>query len=248
MAYVELHGAIRHHYKTNRLMKTLKVSRREAVGIVCTLSSWAIDNRPGGVIEVALIPDAIEWDGEGKVLIDALVDAEAVNQGLSGWLDDLGEGRVKVHDWEAITRGYRKAKEDAAERTRKARIARGEIPPDPEEPLAQPSMPDRSSSPEAKAADEYLRWNKNCTMRRDTVVWEFKKARKAAALAGDTGFMERLLAACMDQKQAENVGVWDLLKSLMPKSREENKADELIAKHEAQEKAIKKHFTKGVKA
>lgn len=110
MPYVEWHDTIRNHYKTDALMLALKVKRREAVGIVGCLSSWAIQYRPGGLIERHLIKVAVEWDGDEKELIEALLKA--------GWVDKKDGERVAIHDWKDITRGYRKARADAARRKR----------------------------------------------------------------------------------------------------------------------------------
>ena len=113
MAYVEWHGQIRNHYKTDALMLALGVKRREAVGIIGCLSAWAIEYRPGGIIERNLIRVAVEWEGDEKPLIEALLK--------SGWVDPSGASKVAIHDWAEITRGYRKARADAARRKRDKR-------------------------------------------------------------------------------------------------------------------------------
>ncbi len=109
MPYVEWHDTVRNHYKTDALMLALKINRREAVGIIGCLSSWAIQFRPGGLIERALIGVAVEWTDDPEKLVNALVKA--------GWLDRKGP-KVAIHDWKEITRGYRKARKDAARRSR----------------------------------------------------------------------------------------------------------------------------------
>jgi hypothetical protein len=115
MAYVEWHQEIRNHWKTDDLMRRLSVPRREALGILGAITSWAIGHRPGGVIERKLIHVAVEWEKAPEPLLTALID--------SGWLDVFDEERVEVHDWEDITQGYRKARKDAA-RKRKERKER----------------------------------------------------------------------------------------------------------------------------
>ena len=114
MAYVEWHDTIRNHPKTDALMRALGVTRREAVGIVGCISSWAIQYRPGGTFEREYIAVAVEWAGDDSKLVEALV-------GQRKWLDKVDEATVKVHDWKDITRGYRKARADAARRKRASR-------------------------------------------------------------------------------------------------------------------------------
>jgi hypothetical protein len=91
-------------------MLALKIKRREAVGIVGCLSSWAIQYRPGGRIEAKHIAVAVEWEGSNIDLVAALVEV--------GWLDQIDKEWVQIHDWKDITRGYKKARTDA---TRKAK-------------------------------------------------------------------------------------------------------------------------------
>lgn len=114
MAYVEWHDTVRNHFKTDALMLALDVKRREAVGIIGCLSSWAIQYRPGGIIERGLVKVAVEWEGDGEKLVKALIE--------SGWLDISEDPKkVAVHDWKDITSGYRKARADAARKRREYR-------------------------------------------------------------------------------------------------------------------------------
>lgn len=120
MAYVEWHQEIRTHYKTEDLMRRLGITRREALGIIGSISSWAIGHRPGGIIEKKLIQVAVDWEKDPAPLLAALIDV--------GWLDEFDDERVEVHDWEEITQGFRKARKDAArkKRERKERKAASE--------------------------------------------------------------------------------------------------------------------------
>ena len=120
MPYVEWHDTVRNHYKTDALMLALKINRREAVGIIGCLSSWAIQFRPGGLIERALIAVAVEWTDDPEKLVNSLIKA--------GWLDRQGP-KVAIHDWKEITRGYRKARKDAARRSRDRSAATERLPP-----------------------------------------------------------------------------------------------------------------------
>lgn len=105
MAYCEWHQELRNHYKIEALMRRLKIPRREAVGIIGCISSWTIGHRPGGVIEKNLIAVAVDWEKDSTELLNALLEA--------GWLDEFDADRVEVHDWEAVTSGFRRARKDA---------------------------------------------------------------------------------------------------------------------------------------
>lgn len=119
MAYVEWHDTVRNHPKTDALMLALKIRRREAVGIVGCISSWAIQYRPGGRIEARHVGVAVEWEGANVDLVAALVEV--------GWLDRIDDDWVQIHDWKDITRGYKKAKNDATRKKREyRRILRGD--------------------------------------------------------------------------------------------------------------------------
>lgn len=111
MPYVEWHSSIRHHWKTDHLMRLLGVKRYTALGIVGALSAWAIEFRPGGIVEPQLVPIAVDWDfslNDGGPLVEALV--------ASGWLDRLPDGKLKIHAWDDITKGYRKVLADVRRR------------------------------------------------------------------------------------------------------------------------------------
>lgn len=105
MAYVEWHGTVPNHFKIKHLMKLLGCRKAEAVGYVACLSAWAIENRPGGRFKRALIEIGAEWEGEVGKLSVAMIEA--------GWVDDLGDGEVQIHDWHDVTGGYRKARADS---------------------------------------------------------------------------------------------------------------------------------------
>lgn len=136
MAYVEWHDTVRNHYKTDALMASLKLKRYEAVGIIGCLSSWAIQYRPGGLIERALVKVAVGWEGGEGELLEALLSA--------GWLDKTEGDRVAIHDWEDITRNYRKARADSARRREENAISAQEMQL-PRDCRATDALPQRSN-------------------------------------------------------------------------------------------------------
>jgi hypothetical protein len=197
---VEWTSEIRDHPKILDLMATLKITRREAVGIIGCLSSWAIQYRPGGEIEKKLVAVAVEWEKGREVLLAALLDA--------GWLDEINDRTVKIHDWEDITRGYRRARIDAAARTRKNRLERGLPVDDPPEPEEKPN-PDRSSDPYKLVTDIYCKVNP-LLHKRGTVEAKIRAAVKAGAN------LQEIEVAVSEDAKCKDVEIWDLLKPLTP--------------------------------
>lgn len=118
MAYVEWHGNLPQHHKTAWLMTLLKIGKAQAVGTRGCLYAWAIENRPGGIIERSLLWFACAWEGDKAALEKALIDSKLV--------DAIDKHTVKLHDWDDYTRGYRKARADAERRLeeRRADVAR----------------------------------------------------------------------------------------------------------------------------
>jgi hypothetical protein len=204
LPYVEWTSEIRGHHKIGELMLLLKITRREAVGIVGCISSWAIQYRPGGEFEKKLVASAVEWEKDPKLLVAALLDA--------GWLDEVSDKMVRIHDWEEVTRGYRKAREDARIRTLKSRIARGTASPEElEEAEAEKEQPkpDRSSDPYKLVTDIYCKVNP-LLHKRGTVEAKIRAAVKAGAN------LQEIEKAVFEDAKCKDVEIWDLLKPLTP--------------------------------
>ena len=93
--WYEAHDSMAKHPKTLKLARLLKVKRREAVGLLHDLFSWALYaadkyGRLNG-LERGDIAAALEMTGKaGDRTVDALVDA--------GYLE-LSDGLYSVHDW-----------------------------------------------------------------------------------------------------------------------------------------------------
>lgn len=94
MAWIELHQTMPRHRKTIRLATMLKISRREAVGLLVDLWTWALDNaEKNGEINMksSEISAAIDWPArKSDLLISALVE--------SGYIDE-GKNQIIIHDW-----------------------------------------------------------------------------------------------------------------------------------------------------
>jgi hypothetical protein len=104
--------------KTTRLMRALRVSRREAVGTLAMLWAHARRYFPDGTLrfENALeLAEVIDWKGDPTKLTKALRD--------TGWLDVDEDGVTKIHDWQE--HAGKLVREQIADRERKraARLA-----------------------------------------------------------------------------------------------------------------------------
>ena len=165
------------------------------------------------------IEAAVQWTGAPGLLATALRDA--------GFLE---KDRWAIHDWmKGIglrVAGYENKK---AEQRRKYAERNG-VRVD-EEHENEPAAPDRSSSPEALAADAYLRFNPNL-VKRPRVISEIKSAKKAGAS------MEKVNELC-NSPTCQDVKIWDLLAPLRSSSGKKVKtAEEIAAEKKAFEQSL----------
>ncbi len=105
------------HPKTLALAQALKVSRREAVGILVDLWTWGLscadENGNLKAIGDEGIALALDWPvKKAGTLVRAFVSC--------GWLDDLEDGKYRLHDWPDYTSKLSEKRKDA-ERKRQAR-------------------------------------------------------------------------------------------------------------------------------
>lgn len=90
MAWIELHQTLPQNKKTLRLKSILKISQAEAIGHLCMLWLWSVDNAPDGDLsefyseEIASISG---WDKDPDEFLNALIN--------SGFVDD----NKTLHDW-----------------------------------------------------------------------------------------------------------------------------------------------------
>jgi hypothetical protein len=146
--WIELHQEMPKHPKTLALAQALKVSRREAVGILIDLWTWGLScaDEDGSLKSIGDegIALALDWPiKKSGVLVKAFVGC--------GWLDDLGNGQYRLHDWPDYTSRLSEKRKDA-ERKRAARKAtkqadksehrpqnvRGQSPDSPEQNAVNP--------------------------------------------------------------------------------------------------------------
>lgn len=95
MAWIESHQELRHHYKTKRLARELKVKVAAAVGHLHFLWWWAIDFAPDGNLskfDDYEIADAIGYEGKDPSKAKAALIS-------AGFLDNNECGTLTIHDW-----------------------------------------------------------------------------------------------------------------------------------------------------
>ncbi len=112
MAWMELHQTMARHRKTLCLANTLKISRREAIGILVDLWTWGIDNADKNGLLLNLGPPdiatALDWPlKKCDVLVEAFVGA--------GYIDLTEPGYV-LHDWYTYCGKLNEKREDTKRR------------------------------------------------------------------------------------------------------------------------------------
>ena len=131
--WIELHQEMTRHPKTLALAQTLRISRREAVGLLVDLWTWGIGCAGETGSLRGLSPEgiamALDWPvRQAGKLVDALF--------ACGWFDREGED-YRLHDWEDYTGRLSERRRDAerkrtARRAAKAGETGGEKPPENE--------------------------------------------------------------------------------------------------------------------
>lgn len=117
MAWIESHQELRHHYKTKRLARELKVTVAAAVGHLHFLWWWAVEFAPDGDLtkfDDYEIADAIGYNGKDPSKARAALIS-------AGFLDNSECGALTIHDWHEYARRTLAQREKAKERVRQQR-------------------------------------------------------------------------------------------------------------------------------
>ena len=91
MAWIELHQTLPTNKKTLRLKKILKIKTPQAIGHLCLLWLWALDNAEDGDLSIFSDDEVSEvsgWTGKPETFVAALIEA--------GFLDEDRH----IHHWE----------------------------------------------------------------------------------------------------------------------------------------------------
>lgn len=96
MAWIELHQTLPTDRKTLRLKGLLKIKTAQAVGHVCMLWLWALDNAQDGdvsALSAEELAEVTEWQGrEPKKFLEAMISAGFIDEDLqlSEWVEHTG--------------------------------------------------------------------------------------------------------------------------------------------------------------
>ena len=130
MAWIELHQNLATHRKLLRLKALLSLKTPQAVGHLCLIWLWAVDNAPDGDISSVSakeLSQVAEFNPrKAEDFREALIAA--------GFLDREGE-RIFIHDWDRYGGRYQSIREKNTERQRryrekqKSRVTNAEITP-----------------------------------------------------------------------------------------------------------------------
>lgn len=109
MVWIESHQPLRNHPKLFSLMESLKITRRDAIGLLHLLWWWCADYAKDGQLDKVSLTHLcreLDWTGDKDQLLDALVEC--------GFVD---RNPLRIHDWPE----YRLHFEAMAERVERKR-------------------------------------------------------------------------------------------------------------------------------
>ena len=118
MAWIESNQEVGRHPKTKKLARILDVSVVTAVGHLHYLWWWALDFAQDGALskfDEYDIADACMWEGDAKLLVDALIQV--------GFIDE-NESILSIHDWYEYAGRLIERRQSDAERKREEREKR----------------------------------------------------------------------------------------------------------------------------
>ena len=97
--WLEAHQELPQHPKTKRLARLLGISIRETVGSLYMFWGWAMEYAKDGDLsdyEAADIADAVQWEGDPEVFLNALIECGPGNK--NGFIDRTENG-LCIHEW-----------------------------------------------------------------------------------------------------------------------------------------------------
>ena len=110
MAWIELHQTLPNHIKLMKLKRLLKINAAQAIGHLCMLWLWALDNAPDGslsAVDNITIAEVCGWNKSADAFVNALIETRFLECDRS------------LHDWEDY--GGRLQERRAADRERSKR-------------------------------------------------------------------------------------------------------------------------------
>lgn len=129
MAWIELHQNLTNHRKLLRLKALLNLKTPQAVGHLCLIWLWAVDNAPDGDISTVSAKEL------AQVAEFNIRKAEEFREALvaAGFLEREGD-KISVHEWHQFegklqTTKKKNAERQAKYRNAKSRVTNGDVTP-----------------------------------------------------------------------------------------------------------------------
>ena len=116
MAWIELHQSLPSHRKTLRLQSLLSIKQPQAVGHLCLLWLWALDNAEDGALREVSNREIALVSGFNPRRADEFVDALVA----TGFLDRT-DNSLRIHDWEDYGGKLQESRKKNAERQKRFR-------------------------------------------------------------------------------------------------------------------------------
>lgn len=160
MAWIELHQNMPGHRRTRRVKSILQIDTPTAVGHMCLLWLWALDNAENGSIGGMLnqeIADVCEYKGDADAFVEALVEA--------GYLTRT-DNDLLIHDWSDYCGRLMDRREKNRIRQQNYRERHRNDPPQPmalAQPPVPPTEPELTPATKAMAAVNNLEAGKDTT-------------------------------------------------------------------------------------
>lgn len=114
MAWIELHQTLPTNKKTLRLKKILKIKTPQAIGHLCLLWLWALDNAEDGDLSIFSDDEVSEvsgWTGKPETFVAALIEAGFLDEDrhIHHWVEYAGA----LIDKREVTREQNKIRQQA---------------------------------------------------------------------------------------------------------------------------------------
>jgi hypothetical protein len=97
MAWIKSDQSLANHPKLILLARELGITKVKALGHLHLLWYWVLEYAEDGYVKyLDLIPDACEWEEDGKIFLDALIKYEFIDESFDV---EMNRTEYIIHDW-----------------------------------------------------------------------------------------------------------------------------------------------------
>jgi hypothetical protein len=149
MDWLKIYGSLTSNMKLARAARKAGVGRPQMVGHLCFLWHWAAVNAPTGDLSgigASDLANAAGWEGSPQLFVQALLTA-GIRKGQAGFLEDNGDGGLKLHDWDQYTGADIKRMKAEAQRVQAWRQRRRDESALLDQAQPEPDAPPATSEP-----------------------------------------------------------------------------------------------------